>query len=184
MKKKILLGIAGLLILFIVWVIYGLFIAEPKSPPAVASYNGDDINISVSYSQPYVRGRLIFGAKEDGALQPFGEYWRLGANAATEITLSKDVLFAGEAVPAGSYRMYAVPGPDAFDITLNTELGVFFGISEPDHDLDVVTVKAPVTQMNEPTEMFTIQFDRDSTAVQMEFLWDTYKFVVPIELQN
>ncbi|MEO9474066.1 MAG: DUF2911 domain-containing protein [Cyclobacteriaceae bacterium] len=184
MLKKILLIIGGLVLLFVLWSVYGLFIAEPASPKDSVSYGDMGLDISVDYSRPYKKGRVIFGEEADEALQPFGKYWRLGANEATEISLSADVLFAGESLSAGTYRMYAVPGPEAFDVTLNSELEVFFAIAEPDPELDVLTVKAPVTMQDAVTEQFTIQFKSDSMAIQMEFVWDNFLFTVPIQPAN
>ncbi|MCE2996709.1 MAG: DUF2911 domain-containing protein [Cyclobacteriaceae bacterium] len=136
--------------------------------------------MKVSYSQPYKKGRLIFGEEKDGALQPYGKYWRLGANAATEITFSKDVNFAGKAVKAGSYRMYAVPGATTFQVSLNSELGVFLGVTEPDYTLDVVKVEVPVTTTDNEVEQFVINFASDSTGVNMDFVWDKIQVRVPI----
>ena len=55
---------------------------------------------------------------------------------ATEITFNKDVTFNGNSVKAGSYRVYAVPGADAFEIGLNSELGKW-GYDEPDYSKDL-----------------------------------------------
>ena len=111
MRNKIFIGIAAVIIIFICWTVYGLFFATPASPPGSAQGSYGDLTMSVEYSRPYKKGRLIFGEESDGALQPYGKYWRLGANAATEITFNRDVNFAGESVKTGTYRMYAVPGP-------------------------------------------------------------------------
>ncbi len=181
--KKILMGIGALLLLFVVYIVYVLFIATPKSPPGTAEYSDQGLEIAVNYSRPYKKGRLIFGEEADGALQPYGQYWRLGANAATEISLSKDVLFAGKSLDAGTYRMSAVPGPKAFKINLNSELDVFFGITEPDPEFNVLSVDAPVTPQTNETEMFTINFSSDSTAILMNFVWDKTLFSVPITVQ-
>ena len=109
MKKKIAIGIGVILLAFIAFVAYlNLF---PASPPMTIAFSDRGLDVKVSYSRPYKNGRLIFGAAKDKALQPYGKYWRLGANAATEITFNKNVNFAGKPVNAGSYRMYAVPGP-------------------------------------------------------------------------
>jgi len=183
MIKKILLGIGALLIIFVVYSVYVLFIATPKSPPGTAEYSDRELEITVNYSRPYKKGRLIFGEEADGALQPYGEYWRLGANAATEISLSKDVLFAGKSLSAGTYRMSAVPGPKAFTINLNSELDVFFGVTEPDPEFDVLSVDALVTPQANETEMFTISFSTDPTDILMNFVWDKTLFSVPITVQ-
>ena len=183
MKKKILIGIGVAFLLFIVWVVYGLFIATPASPPATASYNEGGLEIAVAYSQPSKKGRLIFGEEKDGALQPYGKYWRLGANAATEITFNKDVIFGGEPIKVGSYRMYTVPGPNAFKVTLNSETGVFFGAAEPDYELDIVTVDAPVKRPASEVETFIIGFSTTDTGVIINFSWDQTLFTVPVAIQ-
>lgn len=183
MLKKILIGLGVVVLLFVLYSLYALFIAEPASPKDSVSYSDQGLDIQVEYSRPYKKDRLIFGTEEAGALQPYGVYWRLGANQATEITMNKAVVFGGKSVNAGTYRMYAVPGADAFQITLNTELGVFFGVAEADPELDVVTVDAPVSMKSDNTEQFTISFSSDSTAIQMNFDWGQTSFSVPISNQ-
>ena len=183
MIKKILIGVGVVLMLFILWVIYGLFIATPASPPATASLNEDGLEIDIAYSQPSKKGRLIFGQEEDGALQPFGKYRRLGANAATEITFNKDVTFAGKPINAGSYRMYAVPGPEVFKVILNSETDVFFGAVEPDTELDILTVDAPVKKLSSEVETFTIDFSGTDEGVIINFTWDQTQFTIPVAIQ-
>lgn len=183
MKRNILIGAGIIVLLFIIWVVYGLFIATPISPPATASYNQGGLEITVDYSQPSKKGRLIFGEESAGALQPYGQYWRLGANSATEITFNKDVSFGGEPVKAGTYRMYAVPGKNTFDLTLNSETDVFFGVAEPDHELDVVTVQAPVQQTDSMQETFTIAISTSDIGATISFSWDEILFSVPVALQ-
>lgn len=183
MKKKIFIGIGVVFLLFVIWVVYGLFIATPVSPPATASYNEGGLEMTVNYSQPSKKGRLIFGEEKDGALQPYGKYWRLGANAATEITFNKDVNFGGEPVKAGTYRMYTVPRASAFKVNLNSETGVFFGATEPDYDLDVVSIEAPVQKPATEVETFTIYFSTTDTGATVNFSWDQTLFSVPVSLQ-
>ena len=183
MKKKILLGFGGLVLLLIIWVVYGLFFATPVSPPATVTYNEGGLEIIIDYSQPSKKGRLIFGEESEGALQPYGKYWRLGANAATEISFNKDVTFGGKAVDAGTYRMYAVPGSDSFEITLNSETDVFFGAAEPDYELDVVTIEVPVQKPTSAVETFTIGFSSTDNGANINFSWDQTMFQVPVTIQ-
>lgn len=184
MKKKIFIGAGVVLGILVVWTIYGLFFAPVKSPPTSVAFDEGGLQINVSYSQPSKRGRLIFGEESAGALQPYGKYWRLGANAATEITFNKDITFAGQPVNAGSYRMYAVPGPQSFKITLNSELGVRFSAAmEPDHSLDVLTVDVPAQSLLTEAEVFTISFESDSLGVNMNMAWDKTLLQVPIGIR-
>jgi len=121
-------------------------------------------------------------AATTGALVPYGKYWRLGANDATEVSFSKNVNFAGKPVNAGRYRIYAVPNHDAWFITLNSELGKF-GLYEPNHLLDVVTANVPVETAPSETEQFTISFDNNSSGVEMNFTWDKTLVSVPLSIQ-
>ena len=182
MKKKIYIGLALLLIVLVGFVLYGVLIASKKSPKDAATFSDKGLDIKVDYSRPFKRGRVIFGEEKDKVLLPYGVYWRLGANAATEITFSKNVNFAGKAVNAGSYRMYAVPGADSFEISLNSELGVSSAHNEPDYSKDVVKVTIPVEPAPE-TEQLTISFNSGSTGISMDIAWDKTKVSVPITLQ-
>jgi hypothetical protein len=182
MKKKIYIGLALLLVVVVAFVLYGVLIASKKSPKETTTFSDKGLDIKVVYSRPSKRGRLIFGEKKNEALLPYGVYWRLGANAATEITFSKNVNFAGKPVNAGSYRMYAVPGADSFEISLNSELGVSSAHNEPDYSKDVVKVTVPVESAPE-TEQLNISFNSDSAAINLNIAWDKIKVRVPITLQ-
>ncbi|HOX83146.1 MAG TPA: DUF2911 domain-containing protein [Chryseolinea sp.] len=183
MKKKIFIGLGIVLLLFVIWVVYGVFFAPRPSPTETTEFSGNGLDVKVVYSRPYKKGRLIFGEEKDGALQPFGKYWRLGANEATEITFSKNISFAGKPVNAGTYRMYAVPGATTWEVSLNSELGVFLGVREPDYALDVAKVEVPSEEAAAETEQFVIKFSNDSTVVNMDFVWDKTKVTVPITVQ-
>jgi hypothetical protein len=183
MKKILLISLGVLLTLVVGVALYGALVVSKRSPVSTASVNDRGLDIKVVYCQPYKKGRLIFGEEKDGALQPYGKYWRLGANAATEITFNKNVNFAGRAVNAGSYRMYAVPGANSFQVSLNSELGVYFAIREPDYAKDVIKVDVPVTAAPNETEQFTISFGSDSTGVKMNLVWDKTQVTVPITAQ-
>jgi hypothetical protein len=183
MKKKIFIGLGALLVFLIGFVLYGALVVAKRSPQKTTEFSDRGLDIKVVYCQPFKKGRTIFGEAKDGALQPYGKYWRLGANAATEITFSKNINFAGKPINAGSYRMYAVPGPNSFQVSLNSELGVYFAIREPNYSLDVLKVEVPVGVAPNETEQFTINFASDSVGVNMNFVWDKIQVTVPITQQ-
>jgi hypothetical protein len=181
MKKKIIIGLAVLLVLVAAAAIFFIQ-GSKKSPFKSTSFSSNGLDIKVDYCQPSKRGRLIFGEEKDKALQPYGKYWRLGANAPTEITFSKNINFAGKPINAGTYRMYAVPGPTSFQIALNSEIGSFSGAGEPDHTKDILKADIPTID-NPETEQFVITFGSDSTGVKMDMAWDKILVRVPITLQ-
>ena len=181
MKRKIFIGLGVVVLILVGLALYVVLVVNKRSPADTASisYNGLDVN--VTYHRPFKKGRLIFGEEKDGALQPYGKYWRLGANESTEITFSKNVNFAGKPVNAGTYKMYTVPGPNIWNVSLNSGLGKW-GYSEPDYALDVLKVDVAADTAPE-TEQFIITFSSDSSAVLMDFIWDKTRVRVPLTLQ-
>jgi hypothetical protein len=95
--------------------IYLLFIAlstvtfvnaqnKPASPAASATGKINGATISINYSSPSVKGRVIWGE-----LVPFNKIWRAGANAATTIETDKDLTIEGSKLPAGKYAFFVIP---------------------------------------------------------------------------
>ena len=179
MKKKILIGLGVVFVIFLAYMGYQFATTKSHSPVETKEFSQGGVDMKVVYCRPYKKGRLIFGEDKDGALLPYGKYWRLGANEATEITFSKDVLFAGKPVTAGTYRMYAVPGANTWQVSLNSEVGKW-GAMEPDYSKDVLKVDVPADNNAPEMEQFTINFSGDSTSVQMDFAWDKTMVRVPI----
>lgn len=178
MLKKI---IIGMVIGIVLYFAYGVLTTRSHSPLANVEGTSGELTVSVDYCQPYKKGRLIFGEEEKDALVPFGKYWRLGANDATEISFNQDVNFAGEALKAGRYRMYAVPDANSWEVSLNSQLGEF-GYFEPDYSLDVLKVDVPVQTSAQELEQFTMTFDSDSTGLTLNMAWDKTQVSVPITL--
>lgn len=178
MLKKILIGVAVLAVLVVV----GLYFANNRnrtlSPPGLAEITSGDLTVTIPYSRPSVRGRVVFGTKEDGAIQPYGVYWRLGANESTEITLNRDVLFNGIPVKAGTYKIYTIPGKDEFEIRLNSELGNW-GYFEPDYSKDFLTTKVPV-QQSPNVEQHTISLEPTENGVNIIVEFSTVRLIIPL----
>lgn len=179
MAKKIVIGVIILIALGTGAYFFLMNRGRTLSPPGSTALTNGDLSVSVTYSRPSVRGRLIFGTKEQGALQPYGQYWRLGANEATEITFNKDVNFNGNQVKAGTYWVYAVPLEDGFEIILNTELGQW-GAFEPDHSLDILKTKVPAEKVATAVEQYTISILPMENGVNVLFEWSDTRWSIPV----
>ena len=182
-NKKMWIGIAVLAVLAIAFLLYQNRGASALSPKDEVSLTSGGITVTVEYSRPSVRGRLIFGPEEQKALQPFGKYWRLGANEATQVSFNRDILFNGRPLKAGTYRMYAIPGADAFEIVLNTEVGKS-GATPPDGANDVLRTSVPTQKTSAPVEQFTIRLEPDNQGITMLFEWSDVRFVVPLGVEG
>jgi hypothetical protein len=108
--KNVLKIVGVLVIAFVGYVAYMLI--NRVSPKDSVGYSSDNANFEVVYSRPYKKDRLIFGSEEDGALVPFGKYWRTGANANTTFETNKDILFGDQELAAGKYGLYTFPNED------------------------------------------------------------------------
>ena len=182
-SKKLWIWLAILAVILIAVFAYLNFRARALSPPDEESLTSGGVSVAVNYSRPSARGRVIFGTEDQGALQPYGEYWRMGANEATEISFNRDILFNGSPVKAGTYSMYAFPGPNSFEVVLNTEIDRS-GANEPDPGNDVVRTKAQTQQTSPPVEQFTISLAPQGEGILMIFEWANVRFAVPVKAAN
>lgn len=132
-------------------------------------------DFEVVYSRPSVKGRKIFGE-----LQAYGEVWRTGANAATKITFDTPITFGGQAVPAGTYGLFSIPGEEEWVVILNN-VADQWGAFNYDAAEDVVRVTVPAQHLAETIETFAIWFNdlRDESAT-LNLTWENTTVAVPI----
>ncbi|MFN1835538.1 DUF2911 domain-containing protein [Balneola sp. MJW-20] len=146
-----------------------------KSPIAITSVKNNGTYIKVVYGQPYRNGRDIFGD-----LVPYGEVWRTGANEATEITITETILVGEEAVQAGTYSLFSIPGENEWTIILNSTLGQW-GAFDYNQDTDYKRIIFPVKSIEDPVESFSISFsDVNLNRTIMSLKWDTVQVDIPI----
>ncbi len=161
------------------------------SPMGMARISLGDTYLRVVYNRPYKRDRNnIFGTKESGALVPFGERWRTGANEATEITVTRDVLVAGQKLPAGTYSVSTTPGPDTWKVHFNSKLGldglgIFANNTFTPVDLaptDVLVVSRPATQLpaDKEVDQLTFEFEKTGAGADLVLRWVRTEVRVPI----
>ena len=181
MKKKLLIGLAIFVVLIVAFLMYANNRNRTLSPPGETSIDAGGMTVSVNYSRPSVRERLIFGEEEEGALQPYGQYWRLGANEPTLMEVSTAFKFGEDIFPAGKYVIYALPRKGEMEIRLNSDLR-FWGYTEPDYSQDLSTVVLPVSR-NEHVEQFTIDASQMPNGVNLVFTWGNHKWELPLEKQ-
>ncbi len=72
------------------------------------------VDMTISYSRPGVKGRQIWGA-----LVPYDKVWRTGANEATKIAFTDDVMINGQRLPKGTYSLHTIPGQASWTLIFN-----------------------------------------------------------------
>lgn len=78
--------------------------AIPASQSASLTQWVAEAEFDLRWDRPVARDRELFGA-----LVPWNEVWTPSANLALRIGVSRDVEFAGEALPAGEYSLWLEP---------------------------------------------------------------------------
>lgn len=154
---------------------------KKNSPERVAVYNKNGMDLTVNYSSPYKKDRVIFGE-----LVPYGIVWRTGANEPTTFTTGTKITIEGKSLPAGTYSLWTKPGERSWDIIFNSNVPAWGATlisggkeATRDPDWDVLQVMAPVLELTDTVESFTIQFD-EGESVYLSLLWDKIKVSVPI----
>lgn len=181
MKKTILilgLIVAGLAIGLPLFKKY----TKSHSPGAEATFQKDGVSIKATYCRPLARGRRIFGEKSAGALQPYGQYWRVGANEATIFESNTNLMIHGKELKAGKYSLYAIPGEVNWMIAFNSKWDRW-GAMAPGTETDVLRVEVPANNAAQPQESFEITFadpDASGTA-KMNLHWDKTLVSVPFQ---
>ena len=126
-------------------------VQTPQPSPSSKLYQTVGLTeVTVEFSRPSVRGRDIMGA-----LVPYGELWRTGANKNTVISFSDAVTFGDQELAAGSYAIYTRPGKEQWEVFFYTETENWGNPAEWDAAKVAATVEvAPTTGKN--IESFSI----------------------------
>ncbi|MEM1179100.1 MAG: DUF2911 domain-containing protein [Acidobacteriota bacterium] len=90
--------------------------SERKSKNGKTEAVIDGITVTLEFGRPQVRDRKIWGE-----LVPFDKVWRTGADEATTITFSAPVLIQGEALDAGIYSLFTIPGEGKWTVIFNRQ---------------------------------------------------------------
>lgn len=119
----------------------------------------DGVHVKIEFGRPEVREREIWGA-----LVPYDEVWRTGADEATTIAFDRDVLVEGERLPAGTYGLFTVPGKDQWVVVFNKvakQWGAFTYDAAQDQLRVTVSPRA-----SDHTEAMNIEIDGNEVVVR------------------
>jgi hypothetical protein len=91
-----------------------------RSQQGMVQQSVANTDITVTYSRPVARGRDLFGA-----LVPYGRVWHPGADQATAVSFSRDVVVNGQALTAGTYSIWTIPTAAAWTVIFSHAADVF-----------------------------------------------------------
>jgi hypothetical protein len=148
------------------------------SPHARVEQTVGVTDLAVDYHRPAVAGRQVWGA-----LVPYGEVWRSGANENTVFEASTDVMVEGERLPAGRYGLHTIPGEDTWTVVFSTVSEAWGSYSySPDEDALRVTVTPREAPMR---ERLAYRFDEpDEGETELVLHWAELEVPVQISVDT
>ena len=147
------------------------------SPAAMAATTLAGKSIVIHYNTPSMRGRIIMGA-----IVPYGQVWRTGANPATSFVTAGDLRIGNLKVPAGNYTLYTLPAAPGTPwlLILNKQTGQWGTVYKPEMDLG----RTPMhfDKLPAPQEVMSISFEKTTAAsTELHVKWETTDEWVKIE---
>jgi hypothetical protein len=137
-------------------------------------------DVTLEYSRPSVKGRKVFGG-----LVPFGEVWRLGANANTKITFSDDVKVGKSDLKAGSYAIYAKPSASSWEIIFYSDATNWGTPGEWDENKVAAKLTSTPYPMPMSVETLTMTFDDlKNDSAKIGIIWDNVYVAVPFKVNT
>jgi Protein of unknown function (DUF2911) len=148
------------------------------SPNATVSQTVGVTNITVTYSRPGVKGRVIWGG-----LVPYDQNWRTGANEATTLTLTGEAIIGGTKIPAGTYGIFTIPGKDEWTVVINKN-SKQWGNYEYKQEEDVVRLKVK-PQAAELEEWMRFSFANLTVeSADLVLTWEKLRVAIPIKVET
>lgn len=126
----------------------------------------------IHYGSPAVKGRTIWGD-----LVPYNIVWRTGANEATYVELSEDMMVEGESLAAGKYSLFTIPKENAdWTVIFNSEWDLEHGHFQYDEKYDVLRVE--VTPVWEENSQDRLSIDLENPGIVIR--WEKLKLPIAI----
>ena len=133
-----------------------------KSPHESVSAKIGDSSVDITYGRPYAKGRKIVGG-----LVPYGEVWRTGADEATTLKTTGDLMIGDLAVPAGEYALFTLPTADGWKLIVN-KTAKQWGAFKYDAAMDLGRTDMMVGKTGGAVEQFTIAVDGGKIVMSWE----------------
>lgn len=117
------------------------------SPHESVTATVDGARVTIVYGRPSMRGRVIFGG-----LVPYDRVWCPGADEATTLESSKELLLGGLRVPPGPHTIWILPTPARWTLIVSKDESGFHTRYYPSRDLGRVelmkrALESPVEQL-------------------------------------
>ena len=142
--------------------------SKRASPPAkITQKIASGATVSIDYSQPSVKGRVI--GKD---VEPMnGKVWRTGANEATVFETNKDLTIQGKQLPAGKYGLFTIFNNNDVTVIFNKTWKQWGAFDYKESD-DALRIKTEAVDVSTPSEKMTFTIDASGLVT---LLWGPKK---------
>lgn len=145
-----------------------------KSPKSTVAYGIGGTQIAIEYSSPAVRDREVWGN-----IVPFDQVWRAGANDATTISFSTDVVVEGQKLAAGKYAFFLIPKEDGKWTAIFNKKTDQWGAYDYKEEEDVLRVDIPTNDSKVAEERLSYSIvDQDIDAGYIRMSWEKMRAYV------
>ena len=149
------------------------------SPKASVSQTLGVTDIAVTYHRPAVNDRELWGA-----LVPYDQVWRTGANENTLVSFSTDVEVAGEPLAAGSYGLHTIPGEGEWTVIFSSDTTDWGSFSyDSARDALRVKVKTADAPFHQERMAFTFE-DVTGDSATLALHWADLHVPIPIAVDT
>lgn len=130
-----------------------------------------DAEITVDYGRPSVRGRDVF------AVGVLGDtLWRTGANAATQVRISRTLVFGDQRLAPGDYSIFTRISPSANELIFSGRTGIWGTQYRAADDV----LRVPMLRTSAAfTERFEISVEATDSGGVIRLRWADVEFRVP-----
>lgn len=136
-----------------------------------------DTHITILYTAPGVRGRVIWGG-----LVPYNEVWVTGAHRATSFEIDRDFTVGDKKIPAGKYAIFTIPGKDKWILIFNKKWDQHLADEYEAKD-DVLRVEVTPVKLSAVQERLSYSItELSQKEVILSVSWETLKIGLVLKL--
>jgi hypothetical protein len=150
----------------------------PRSSPTRSEvFAVGEVNAKICYGSPAAKEREIFGA-----LVPWGELWRLGANEPTRLFVDGAIDLAGVELGPGRYSIYAIPHEERWQLFVSSSLFHWGNaITASVRDREVGSAELLVAPSVDHVEELELVWQADDAERgELVVRWQTTSVAIPI----
>jgi hypothetical protein len=135
--------------------------------------------VTVTYGRPYTKNPKSGEPRKIwGALVPYDQVWRLGADEATTLITQKALVFDTTTVPAGAYTLWMLPAADgSAKLIINKQIGQWgVGPGSYDEKNDLARIDLKKEALETPADQLTIAVAKNPPGGMLKIMWENTQY--------